>query len=83
MEFLKVGWSGAGFRLSRKPFSSDKKCELLKTIFNYDIIVQLSTPLSTHPGVEINRAKFHVCTPRSFEKVKARARARTHTHTKS
>ena len=63
MKFFQVGWSGTGFRLSRKPLPSVKTCNLIKTKFDYGIS---NPPYDIRLGVVINCAKLDVCTPSSF-----------------
>ena len=47
--FLEVSKSGADFRLSKKPLSSIKKCEL-KIVFSYDIVMILQSSLCHSPA---------------------------------
>ena len=57
IKFSQFGKLKAGFRWSKKRFSSVKNCKFQKCH---------QPPYDTHPSEVINSAKFDVCMPSSF-----------------
>ena len=80
VKFVEVGNLDTGFRLCRKPLSSDKKRNYEKYYFwmwcHHDFKTS-KLSYDTQPGVVINRAKFDHSKSNSFGGVKTQ----THAHT--